>query len=201
MANKYSHAEGYSSTATGYHSYAEGFNNLASAAAKIGASMTDVVNALQGAMLGGNDHIDTWKELSDYIIPADKVQSQSKKKIEESLPKDIGFTLQEVDMSGFEPVKLAPIGFEISGATEEPKATIDRPAAHSSNKLFKTRITLRYDTLENWESNPDFVPLRGEVCIIESPYESWGYHERHIVIGNGESTLLSMYNNRHYLTI
>lgn len=188
MDHKYSHAEGYMTTASGTYSYAEGFSNLANAAGKIGASMEQVASALQGLInTGGNDYYDSLKELAEYTTKI--------------TPKDIGFTLQEVDMSGFDPVELTPIGLDINGATNEPEAAKESSAAHSSNKLYKTRITLRYDTLENWESNPDFIPLRGEVCIIESPYESWRYRERYIVIGNGESTLLSMYDDRHFITI
>jgi hypothetical protein len=35
----------------------------------------------------------------------------------------------------------------------------------------KTRICLRYDAEANWRAYPDFVPLKGEVCIVETDYQ------------------------------
>ena len=71
-----------------------------------------------------------------------------------------------------------------------------KPAA-----TIQMRICLRYDTEANWRTCPDFVPLKGEVCIVETDYQDWGYKERKIIIGNGESCLLSMLDNGHYLRI
>lgn len=39
-----------------------------------------------------------------------------------------------------------------------------------AEKLLKTRIRLKYDTFANWEKvKTTFVPLKGEVCLIEVP--------------------------------
>ena len=39
-----------------------------------------------------------------------------------------------------------------------------------AEKLIKTRLRLKYDTFANWEKvKTTFVPLKGEVCLIEVP--------------------------------
>ena len=38
-----------------------------------------------------------------------------------------------------------------------------------AEKLIKTRLKLKYDTFANWENKTTFVPLKGEVCLIEVP--------------------------------
>lgn len=39
-----------------------------------------------------------------------------------------------------------------------------------AEKLLKTRLRLKYDTFANWEKvKTTFVPLKGEVCLIEVP--------------------------------
>lgn len=34
---------------------------------------------------------------------------------------------------------------------------------------FNTRVQLKFDTLVNWNSNSAFIPLKGEVCIVQVP--------------------------------
>lgn len=36
-------------------------------------------------------------------------------------------------------------------------------------KILKTRVQLKYDTLENWNKNPDVILGKGEVGIVSIP--------------------------------
>ena len=60
-----------------------------------------------------------------------------------------------------------------------------------AEKLIKTRLKLKYDTFANWEKvRTTFVPLKGEVCLIEVPNEVDPIHNAPSIVfkvGDGAS--------------
>lgn len=52
-----------------------------------------------------------------------------------------------------------------------------------AEKLLKTRLRLKYDTFANWEKvKTTFVPLKGEVCLIEVPNNVDPIHNAHSIL-------------------
>jgi hypothetical protein len=50
-----------------------------------------------------------------------------------------------------------------------------------ATKNIKSRIQLKYDTLENWEKAKNFIPYEGEICIYSDILS--------LKIGDGETKI------------
>lgn len=109
-------------------------------------------------------------------------------------------TKQEEKQDLFEKFNIEHL--EIKNLLEEqpePQQLAAQPQPKTTTTV-KTRLCMRYDTEDNYRNNcPKFTPLRGEICIVETTYSGGGYNPRKIIIGNGESTLLNMLDNGHYI--
>lgn len=61
-----------------------------------------------------------------------------------------------------------------------------------AEKLIKTRLKLKYDTFANWEKvKTTFVPLRGEICLVEVPNNVDPIHNAPSIlfkVGDGATT-------------
>ena len=55
----------------------------------------------------------------------------------------------------------------------------------ASNKIFNTRLKLKYDTFDNWQSST-FIPLAGEVCICTSGELTPDTDDVLLKVGNGK---------------
>ena len=192
-----SHAVGYQNIANGQYSHAEVRNTtmegamqrLQQAANAAGVSMAQAAQSMSNMMKEIYPSIDTIQEVAQYVE-----EKQEEKLSPYEFPKfDLkDYGVQEFDFDKeFEFKPFEPEEIERACASTAPKG---------STMTMKTRICLRYDTEENWRRQPGFIPMKGEVCCVETAYSDWGYHERKIVIGNGESTLVNMLDNGHYLS-
>ena len=187
-----SHAVGYQSIANGQYSHAEGaasmasaMNKLQQAASMAGVSIAQAAQSMNDMMKGLEPSIDTVQEVAKYVE-----EKQEEKISPYEFPK---FDLKDYGVQDFDFDK------EFEFKPFEPEEIERAYAPKGSTMTMKTRICLRYDTEENWRQQPDFIPMKGEVCCVETAYSDWGYNERKIVIGDGQSTLIGMLDNGHYL--
>ena len=155
------------------------YNNMQEAMKKLGISAKEAAE--------GISHMNQlWKDL--YQIDYEQMQSMNDK-FNISIPKET-FNL-------FTPEEQEFINNKINPDIEETIIS----AQKGTTRHFKTRILLRYDSLDNWEKNADFVPLKGEVCIVEDMHETWqGYKERNLVIGNGVHTVMELLEGGHFIS-
>ena len=65
-----------------------------------------------------------------------------------------------------------------------------------AEKIFNTRISLKYDTYANWELVKDtFIPKQGEVCFIEVPAETGAVQQEPAIlfkVGDGSKTFAQL---------
>ena len=181
--NKYSHAEGAQNSAFGNCSHVDGWNSIARAMSEASISTQQAIDAF--CNLFGNipivekqEEINTLKEVKEYV-------AKQEEKEEDLFER---FHIEHLEMKNL-----------LEDSTEPQPAAQPQSKTSSSTCTVKTRLCMRYDTEENWRTNPGFIPLRGEVCIVEAADSDWGYHPRKIIIGNGTSTLLNMLENGHYM--
>lgn len=57
-----------------------------------------------------------------------------------------------------------------------------------ANKILNTRLQLRYDSITNWNTKTNSVPLRGEVCIVDSGTISPDIDAVLLKVGDGVKT-------------
>lgn len=152
------------------------YNDMQEAMKRIGASTKEAAEGL--SRMG-----QLWKDL--YKIDCEQMQSMSDK-FNVQIPKET-FSTFTIDEKAY-------INNEINANEFES-------ARKGVTSNLKARIVLRYDSLDNWEKNADFIPLKGEVCIVEDMHETWqGYKERNIVIGNGVHTIIELLEGGHFIS-
>ena len=165
-------------------SYTADFSSIAQSMREASISTQQAIDAFYNlfgncALFEKQEEIDTLKEVQQYVT---KQEKQEKQDLFEK------FNIEHLEIKNL-----------LEDNTEPQLAAQPQPKTSSSTCTVKTRLCMRYDTEENWRTNPEFVPLRGEVCIVEAADSDWGYHPRKIIIGNGTSTLLNMLENGHYM--
>lgn len=65
----------------------------------------------------------------------------------------------------------------------------------AKDKVLKARIKVLYKTWDEWEEEAEFIPLRGELCIVEVPAESHKVLTEPAVlakVGDGENTFKNL---------
>ena len=61
-----------------------------------------------------------------------------------------------------------------------------------ANKILNTRLQLRYDSIANWNTKANSVPLRGEVCIVDSGTISPDVDDVLLKVGDGSKTFAEL---------
>ena len=167
---------------------ASAMNRLQQAARLAGVSITQAAQSMTDMMKGLEPSIDTIQEIAQ---DTEKKQEEKTTSYEYEFPK---FNLKDYGVQDFDFDK------EFEFKPFEPEEIIARTAPTSDNKIPQTHLCIRYDTEVNWRKYPEFIPTKGEVCVIETEYSNWEYNERKIIIGNGKSSLISMLDNGHYIS-
>lgn len=215
----YSHTEDLSNTlsSSDYKQYqsahkfdelSEALRDIAKAASTAGVSMKEALSALESFYkLGGNADKPIkliTEKLAEKQKSAETLYTMAQAKIKENSvnPYLADFDIPHYD---FEDMKIleeapAPDLDTLNEIINYVSETVQYEPKSKSTYNLKTKITLRYDTEQNWKDNNP-VLLRGEVGIAECEESSWGYHPRKIMIGNGSNTVKYFLENGHYITI
>ena len=61
-----------------------------------------------------------------------------------------------------------------------------------ANKILNTRLQLRYDSITNWNTKASSIPLRGEVCIVDSGTISPDVDDVLLKVGDGVKTFAEL---------
>lgn len=151
------------------------------------------VNEVDCAKVDYNTLIRETNEQHDPSIPRQQFQSMTFN----------DFEMTQVDTSGFDPVELEN---NLSFIQEEAKkANIactpkECNISATQTKELKARFCLRKDTLENWKKS-NVIPLDGELIIIRLPDKDfYGMQSSVLVIGDGEHTVLDLFDTGHYIS-
>lgn len=215
----YSHAEGLSNTlsSSDYKQHqsahkldevSEALRDIAKAASIAGVSMQEALAALENFYkLGGNASADKsikliTEKLAKEQKSAETLYTMAKAKVEETNPYLVDF---DIPHYGFEDMTIleeapAPGLDTLNEIINYVSEIIQHEPKSKPTYDLKTKITLRYDTEQNWKDS-NVTLLRGEVGIAECEESDWGYHPRKIMIGNGSSTVKYFLENGHYITI
>lgn len=212
-----SYAEGLSNTlsSSDYKQYqsahklnevSEALRDIAKAASIAGVSMQEALAALENFYkLGGNADKPIkliTEKLAEEQKSAETLYTMAKAKVEETNPYLADFDIPHYD---FEDMKIleeapAPDLDTLNEVINYVSETVQHAPQSKPTYNLKTKITLRYDTEQNWKDS-NIILLRGEVGIAECEESNWGYHPRKIMIGNGSSTVKYFLENGHYITI
>ena len=213
----YSHVEGLSNalSSSDYKQYqsahkldevSEALRDISKAASIAGVSMQEALAALENFYkLGGNADKPIkliTEKLAKEQKSAETIYTMAKAKVEETNPYLADFDIPHYD---FEDMKIleeapAPDLDTLNEVINYVSETVQHAPQSKPTYNLKTKITLRYDTEQNWKDS-NIILLRGEVGIAECEESNWGYHPRKIMIGNGSSTVKYFLENRHYITI
>lgn len=214
-----SYAEGLSNTlsSSDYKQYqqvhkldelSEALKDIAKAASIAGVSMQEAVNALKNiyTVPGNEKPVKVAFEgapisTQEALIEMAEVMREAKER-EEINPYLADFDIPHYD---FEDMKIleeapAPDLDTLNEVINYVSETVQHAPQSKPTYNLKTKITLRYDTEQNWKDS-DIILLRGEVGIAECEESNWGYSPRKIMIGNGSSTVKYFLENGHYITI
>ena len=186
----------------------EALKTIQHAASIAGVSMKDACAAFESFYkLGGNADKPIkliTEKLAEEQKSAETLYTMARAKVEETNPYLADFDIPQYSFEDIKILEEAPtpdldtlneiINYVSKTAQQEsePKTT--------TNYNLKTKITLRYDTEQNWKDS-NIILLRGEVGIAECAESNQGYHPRKIMIGNGSSPVKYFLENGHYITI
>ena len=194
----HSHIEGYSnSTSSSYSTFQDALEKIGKAASQCGVSMQEAINALTNSTSLGNAPIDTLQEFSNYInIKAKPLDADASADAIKKINKEIKNSSEIEDvMKDFELPHYDFEDMDLLGALDQSQKSEPTPIKQKATSSIKTKITLRYDTAENWCKNEKCVLLPGEVAFSEDG------DTRKMLVGDGRTTIAEFLKTGHYISI